>query len=120
MRFQTRVRKGRQAPGLRDRNAKLEVSQRVQISLWYVLRPPKYPISNQGEKSINMYFIRVPLRKKVLKYGTPKPREVYWPRRSRSAVEESRHIGPEDLKSVCCSNRRFRGARAIEPYRRKT
>ena len=34
-----------------------------------------YPglLSNQGEKSINFYFIRVPLRKKVLKYGTPKP-----------------------------------------------
>ena len=30
-------------------------------------------LSNQGEKSINFYFIRVPLRKKVLKYGTPKP-----------------------------------------------
>ena len=30
-------------------------------------------LSNQGEKSINSYFIRVPLRKKVLKYGTPKP-----------------------------------------------
>ena len=31
-------------------------------------------LSNQGEKSINFYFIMVPLRKKVLKYGTPKPR----------------------------------------------
>ena len=31
-------------------------------------------LSNQGEKSINFYFIIVPLRKKVLKYGTPKPR----------------------------------------------
>ena len=31
-------------------------------------------LSNQGEQSINFYFIRVPLRKKVLKYGTPKPR----------------------------------------------
>ena len=31
-------------------------------------------LSNQGEKSINFYFIRVPLGKKVLKYGTPKPR----------------------------------------------
>ena len=31
-------------------------------------------LSNQGEKSINFYFIRVPLRQKVLKYGTPKPR----------------------------------------------
>ena len=30
-------------------------------------------LSNQGEKSINLYFIMVPLRKKVLKYGTPKP-----------------------------------------------
>ena len=29
-------------------------------------------LSNQGEKSINFYFIRVPLSKKV-KYGTPKP-----------------------------------------------
>ena len=29
--------------------------------------------NHQGEKSINFYFIRVPLRKKVLKYGTPKP-----------------------------------------------
>ena len=33
-------------------------------------------LSNQGEKSINFYFIRVPLRKKVLKYGTPKPRKM--------------------------------------------
>ena len=31
-------------------------------------------LSNQGEKSIHFYFRRVPLRKKVLKYGTPKPR----------------------------------------------
>ena len=40
-------------------------------------------LSNQGEKSINLYSIMVPLRKtvfhngsfkkKVLKYGTPKP-----------------------------------------------
>ena len=30
-------------------------------------------LSSQGEKSIDFYFIRVPLRKKVLKYGTPKP-----------------------------------------------
>ena len=30
-------------------------------------------LSNLGEKSINLYFIRVPLRKKVLKYATPKP-----------------------------------------------
>ena len=28
--------------------------------------------SNQGEKSINFYFIMVSLSKKVLKYGTPK------------------------------------------------
>ena len=32
-------------------------------------------LSNQGEKSIHFYFIMVPLRKKVLKYGTPKPRK---------------------------------------------
>ena len=32
------------------------------------------PLSNQGEKSINFYFTMVPLRRKVLKYGTPKPR----------------------------------------------
>ena len=31
-------------------------------------------LSNQGEKRINFYFIRVPLRKKAIKYGTPKPR----------------------------------------------
>ena len=31
-------------------------------------------LSNQGEKSINFYFIMVPLRKKVFKYGTPKTR----------------------------------------------
>ena len=30
-------------------------------------------LSNQGEKSTNFYFIMVPLRKKVLKFGTPKP-----------------------------------------------
>ena len=30
-------------------------------------------LSNQGKKSINLYFIRVPLRKKEFKYGTPKP-----------------------------------------------
>ena len=34
-------------------------------------------LSNQVEKSINFYFIRVPLRKEVLKYGTPKPRNRY-------------------------------------------
>ena len=33
-------------------------------------------LSNKGEKSINFYFTMVPLRKKVLKYGTPKPRWV--------------------------------------------
>ena len=37
-------------------------------------------LSNQGEKSINLYFIRVPLRKKVLKYGTPKPSYVTYPK----------------------------------------
>ena len=30
-------------------------------------------LSKQGEKSLNFYFIRVLSRKKVLKYGTPKP-----------------------------------------------
>ena len=30
-------------------------------------------LSTQREKSINVYFIMVPLRKKYLKYGTPKP-----------------------------------------------
>ena len=30
-------------------------------------------LSNQGEKSNDFCFIRVPLRKNVLKYGTPKP-----------------------------------------------
>ena len=30
-------------------------------------------LSNQGEKSISFYFVMVPLRKQVLKYGTPKP-----------------------------------------------
>ena len=30
------------------------------------------PLSNQGEKSTNFYFIMVPVRKKGLKYGTPK------------------------------------------------
>ena len=30
-------------------------------------------LSNRGEKSINFDFIMVPLTKKVLKYGTPKP-----------------------------------------------
>ena len=30
-------------------------------------------LSNQGEKSIHLCFIMVPLRNKVLKYGTPKP-----------------------------------------------
>ena len=31
-------------------------------------------LSNQGEKSVNLSFIMVPLRKTVLKYGIPKPR----------------------------------------------
>ena len=31
-------------------------------------------LSVQGAKRIHFYFIMVPLRKKVLKYGTPKPR----------------------------------------------
>ena len=30
---------------------------------------------HQGEKSINLNFLLVPLRTKVLKYGSPKPRE---------------------------------------------
>ena len=30
-------------------------------------------LSNQGEKSIHFFFVRVPLRQKVLKCGTPKP-----------------------------------------------
>ena len=39
---------------------------------------PKNPdepglLSNQGEKRRHLYFIRVPLRKKVLKSGTPSP-----------------------------------------------
>ena len=37
------------------------------------LPPPTGLLSNQEEKSINFYFIRVSLTKKVLKYGTPKP-----------------------------------------------
>ena len=36
-------------------------------------------LSNQGEKSINLYFIMVPIRKQVLKYGTPKPRVLPTP-----------------------------------------
>ena len=40
-------------------------------------RPFTGLLSNQGEKSINFYFIRVPLRKKVLKYGTPKPKAQF-------------------------------------------
>ena len=34
-------------------------------------------LSNQGERSLNFYFIMVPLRKQVLKYGTPKPSEFH-------------------------------------------
>ena len=30
-------------------------------------------LSNQAEKRIDFYFLMVPLSKKVLKYGTPKP-----------------------------------------------
>ena len=30
-------------------------------------------LSNLGEKEYKLYFIMVPLRKKVVKYGTPKP-----------------------------------------------
>ena len=43
------------------------------VSLIYCLGYYTGLLSNQGEKSIDFYFIRVPLRKKVLKYGTPKP-----------------------------------------------
>ena len=32
-------------------------------------------LSDQGEKSINFDFIMVPVKKKVLKYGTPKPKK---------------------------------------------
>ena len=31
-------------------------------------------LSNQREKSISFHFIMVPLKKNVIKYGTPKPR----------------------------------------------
>ena len=47
------------------------------IRLGFKFRVPTWGftglLSNQGEKSINLCFIRVLLRKKVLKYGTPKP-----------------------------------------------
>ena len=34
-------------------------------------------LSNQGKTGINFCFIMVPLRKKVLKYGTPKPSSFF-------------------------------------------
>ena len=42
---------------------------------WLVLEafPCTGLLSNQGEKSVNFYFIMAPLKTKVLKYGTPKP-----------------------------------------------
>ena len=54
-----------------------------------LLSPPQLPfiivpsylltglLSSQEEKSINLYFIMVPLRKKVLKYGTPEILEPF-------------------------------------------
>ena len=35
--------------------------------------PPPGLLSNQGEKSINFFFHKGSFKKKVLKYGTPKP-----------------------------------------------
>ena len=55
-------------------------------------------LSNQGEKSINFYFIRVPLRKKVLKYGTPKPRKTSL---NRGVLK------PETLKAKLISKPRY-------------
>ena len=47
-------------------------------------------LSNQGEKRINSYFVVAPFEKKVLKYGTPKPRfrvQGLWCRASASRVQ---------------------------------
>ena len=46
-------------------------------------------LSNQKEKSINFHFIKVPLRKKVLKYGTPNPRKVACEPRDGSRVQSA-------------------------------
>ena len=53
--------------------------------VWLISEPGL--LSNQGEKSINCYFIMVPLRKKVLKYGTPNPRSSGQRRTSHSLAE---------------------------------
>ena len=53
-------------------------------------------LSNQGEKSIHFYFINGSCKKKVLKYGTPKPRK----RRSRRTSAGNRL---QDL--ICTANR---------------
>ena len=58
------------------RAASLEAWREVVIAWTLHLKPYWVFLSNQGEKSINLYFIRVPLRKKVLKYGTPKPQSA--------------------------------------------
>ena len=57
-------------------------------------------LSNQGEKSINFYFVRVPLRKKVLKHGTPKPRRL------------SDVLCCQELFSYIAGQRRWRRTRA--------
>ena len=50
-------------------------------------------LSSQGEKGINLYFIMVPLRQKVLKSGTPKPSLA--------------HVGSGIVASVCAVGLHF-------------
>ena len=56
-----------------ERMAFLFVDRFGYLGCWGQFRGLTGLLSNQGEKSINFYFRMVPLSKKVLKYGTPKP-----------------------------------------------
>ena len=51
-------------------------------------------LSNQGEKSIHLYFIMVAFQKKVLKYGTPKP-SAWGEERAKSQQRSSRAGTPK-------------------------
>ena len=61
------------------------------------LRSSSGLLSNQGETSVTFYFIMVPLRKEVLKYGTPKPSLLHEPTENTA---NRRHSGVKSRDRV--------------------
>ena len=81
---------GAKVPIYRDYiRAKISSTQRVQVSLWYILRPPKYPISIYHNDTWTLWGIRVHgplgiLLRDLSKAGRSRPRNCRaWARKAR-------------------------------------